>query len=373
MTEWQEKKLGEFITLQRGHDLPEPERKEGTIPIIGSFGITGYHNTAKAKGPGVTVGRSGGSMGVVTYSSVDYWPLNTALYVIDFHNNNERFAYYLLKSLDFTRYNSGSAQPSLNRNYIHPILIRVPPLSIQQHIADILAALDDKIECNRRINQTLEEMAQALYNHWFVDSPHSEAQPITDLVDVDPLVRIPKGKEVPFVEMKALPTGAMSVTDVARRPFTAGSRFQNGDTLFARITPCLENGKTAFVDFLEDHEAGFGSTEFIVLRAKQGISPQFVYCCTRDENFRAHAIKSMVGSSGRQRVRSDCFEHFCLKSFDGQTMEQFHEQTLVWFKQIRSNIKENQILASTRDYLLPKIMSGEIEIKAMEEVAGSAL
>jgi type I restriction enzyme S subunit len=108
-------------------------------------------------------------MGVVTYSPVAYWPLNTALYVVDFQGNNERFAYYLLKSLDFTRFNSGSAQPSLNRNYIHPIPIRVPPLSIQLRIADILGALDDKIECNRPINQTLEEMARALYKHWFVD------------------------------------------------------------------------------------------------------------------------------------------------------------------------------------------------------------
>lgn len=85
---------------------------------MGSFGITGYHDTSIATGPGVTVGRSGGSFGVVTYVPDDYWPLNTALYVIDFHGNDPRFAYYLLKSLDFTRYNSGSAQPSLNRNFI---------------------------------------------------------------------------------------------------------------------------------------------------------------------------------------------------------------------------------------------------------------
>ena len=110
--------LGDFVTLQRGHDLPEQDRLPGNVPILGSFGVTGWHDKAKAKGPGVTVGRSGASFGVVNYSAVDFWPLNTALYVIDFHGNDERFAYYLLKNLDFSGHNSGSAQPSLNRNFI---------------------------------------------------------------------------------------------------------------------------------------------------------------------------------------------------------------------------------------------------------------
>ncbi len=166
---WQSTRLGNFVTLQRGHDLPDPERRPSKVPILGSFGITGYHDTAKAKGPGVTVGRSGASFGVVSYSPVDYWPLNTALYVIDFHGNDERFAYYLLKSLDFTRYNSGSAQPSLNRNYIHPIPVEVPPLPEQRAIAHILGMLDDKIELNRRMNEMLEAMARVIFKSWFVD------------------------------------------------------------------------------------------------------------------------------------------------------------------------------------------------------------
>ncbi len=115
------------------------------------------------------VGRSGASFGVVNYCASDYWPLNTALYVIDFHENDERFAYYLLKSIDFSRFNSGSAQPSLNRNYIHPIRIRVPPLVEQKRIAHVLSTLDDKIELNRRMNETLEAMARALFKSWFVD------------------------------------------------------------------------------------------------------------------------------------------------------------------------------------------------------------
>ena len=166
---WKEITLGDFVKLQRGHDLPDPKRRPGKVPVMGSFGLTGYHDEAKTKGPGVTVGRSGASFGVVNYCSVDFWPHNTALYVKNFHGNSERFAFYFLKNIDFSSYNSGSAQPSLNRNFIHPIPIRVPPIEVQHRIADILGTLDDKIELNRGMNVTLESMARRLFKSWFVD------------------------------------------------------------------------------------------------------------------------------------------------------------------------------------------------------------
>lgn len=166
---WRSITLGEFVTLQRGHDLPEQERRPGRVPILGSFGVTGFHDEVKARGPGVTVGRSGASFGVACYSAEDFWPLNTALYVIDFHGNDPRFAYYFLKAFDFQRYNSGSAQPSLNRNFIHPVSITVPPPAEQQFISTLLGALDDKIELNQRMNETLEAMARALFKSWFID------------------------------------------------------------------------------------------------------------------------------------------------------------------------------------------------------------
>ena len=166
---WVNCTLGDFVTLQRGHDLPASKRTPGNTPILGSFGITGWHNEAKVKGPGVTVGRSGASYGVATYTDLDYWPLNTALFVKDFHGNDPKFAYYFLKVMDFKRYNSGSAVQSLNRNHIHPIDIEVPPLPEQKAIAHILGTLDDKIELNLQMNETLEAMAQALFKSWFVD------------------------------------------------------------------------------------------------------------------------------------------------------------------------------------------------------------
>src|ERR1035441_8085966 len=141
MSEWRDTTLGEFVALQRGHDLTEPQRRIGNVPVMGSAGQNGFHDTALAKGPGIVIGRSGASFGQVHFSPVDFWPHNSSLYVTDFKGNDPRFVFYLLKALDFDRYNSGSAQPSLNRNFIYPIPVRVPPITEQKAIAAVLGSL----------------------------------------------------------------------------------------------------------------------------------------------------------------------------------------------------------------------------------------
>lgn len=168
-SEWLNTTLGEFVRLQRGHDLTASEQQPGPYPVMGSAGPNGSHNVAKAKGPGVVVGRSGASMGRVHYSESDYWPHNTCLYVTDFQGNNSRFAYYVLGSLDLAGYNSGSAQPSLNRNYIYGMPLRIPSRAEQDAIVEILSGLDDRITLLRETNSTLEAIAQALFKSWFVD------------------------------------------------------------------------------------------------------------------------------------------------------------------------------------------------------------
>lgn len=138
-SEWTSRSLGEFVRLQRGHDLTALEQRTGSIPVMGSAGPNGTHSEALAKGPGLVVGRSGASIGQVHFSEVDYWPHNTCLYVTDFLGNNPRFAYYLLQTLNLAGYNSGSAQPSLNRNFIYSIRIQVPARSEQDLVAQLLS------------------------------------------------------------------------------------------------------------------------------------------------------------------------------------------------------------------------------------------
>ena len=164
---WTARKLGDVVTLQRGHDLPEAQRRDGTIPIISSSGHTGMHDTAKAKGPGVVTGRYG-TLGEVYYVEEDYWPLNTALYVVDFKGNDPRFISYFLKQALTNLQSDKAAVPGVNRNVVHALDVRAPDYRTQRRIAAILSAYDDLIENNRRRIELLEDAARQLYQEWFV-------------------------------------------------------------------------------------------------------------------------------------------------------------------------------------------------------------
>ena len=144
--EWEVTRLGQFVALRRGHDLTERARRKGEIPVLGSAGLNGFHDTALVRGPGLVLGRSGASFGQAHYCSADFWPHNTALYVTDFFGNYPLFAFYFLKSIDFSRHNTGGAQQSLNRNFIGPIPISVPDRKEQEAIAEALSDADALIE-----------------------------------------------------------------------------------------------------------------------------------------------------------------------------------------------------------------------------------
>lgn len=156
-----------FVTLQRGFNLPKQDRKLGAFPVVASTSVQDYHTEYKVKPPGVITGRSG-SLGSVQYLEVPFWPLNTTLWVKDFKGNDPKFVFYFLQTLGLHRYNSGAGVPTLNRNHLDGLEVAVPPLPTQRKIAAILSAYDDLIENNLRRIKILEEMAQNLYREWFV-------------------------------------------------------------------------------------------------------------------------------------------------------------------------------------------------------------
>lgn len=406
MVDWHRKTIGDLVTLQRGIDLPDAERKPGSVPIVGSAGVTGFHNVPACKGPCVTVGRSGASAGVVFYICEDFWPLNTCLYVKDFNGNDPRFSFYFLKTFDLAGLNSGSAQPSLNRNFVHPVPATFPDPPEQRAIASVLGALDDKIALNRRMNETLEAMARAIFKDWFVDFGPTRAKqegrapylapdiwslfpdrlddegkpegwniaPLGTCFDVNPSEAIRPGSEAPYLDMAALPTTGPNADEPVDREFRSGSKFRNGDTLVARITPCLENGKTAYIQHLPADSVGWGSTEFIVLRSRPPI-PIFVpYLVARLEDFREHAIRSMTGTSGRQRVNaSDIQRYFLFSPNKSELWQVFARIGTPMFERIAATQAESRTLAATRDLLLPKLMSGEVRIREAEKAVEDAL
>lgn len=196
-----------------------------------------------------------------------------------------------------------------------------------------------------------------------------EVKPIDEAIEVNPRVPLKKGEVAKFVDMKALPTLGSSVANVIMKSYSGGVKFNNGDVLLARITPCLENGKTGVVDFLDEGEVDFGSTEFIVLRGKGAISTPFIACLARHTTFRKHCTQSMVGSSGRQRVQNACFSYFYLAlPPDNALLDNFHKLAAGTFRKYVQHREQSKVLTNLRDTLLPKLLSGEIRIPEAEKM-----
>jgi type I restriction enzyme, S subunit len=143
--QWPSTTIGGQVTLQRGFDITKRQQNTGQIPVVSSGGIKSFHDTAMAQGPGVVLGRKG-SLGTVFYVDQDYWPHDTTLWVKDFKGNNAKFVYYFFKSLDLAKLDTGTANPALNRNVVHPLAVNWPPREKQAEIVERIEAISDDAE-----------------------------------------------------------------------------------------------------------------------------------------------------------------------------------------------------------------------------------
>ena len=308
---------------------------------------------------------------------------------------NSRYVLYVLQSESVQHQigwneGTGSTVSNLRIPVLEALQIPMRPLKEQRAIAHILGTLDDRIELNRKMNETLEAMARSLFKSWFVDFDGVSAQgmqeselkpipkkwswePLSKLIEFNPIEPLRKGTISPYLDMAALPTVGSWPDPPILREYSSGMRFRNGDTLLARITPCLENGKTAFIQCLPENTLAWGSTEFIVMRPINPVPAEYAYLLARDKAFRNHAIRSMTGTSGRQRVQSESIAQFKVAYPDSPTVWQtFAESASPLFRSIKANAESTQSLTQLRDTLLPKLISGELRIKDAERLAETA-
>ncbi len=276
------------------------------------------------------------------------------------------YLYYLLCSANFNKYilnhiDSETAQPNISAGSVGGFEISLPPLEEQRRIAGILGAIDDKIECNRRINANLELQAQALFEKMFFANNEKERGLLSSYANINPVRSLQQGVNARYIEMANLPTKGSFPADWTFKLFNGGVKFTNGDTIMARITPCLENGKIAYIDFLESEEVAFGSTEYIVISAKDGYCPALFYFLARNKEFVDYAVGHMNGSSGRQRVSGVDIANFPMPNMLIEESNEFSLFAMPIMDVIRRNSLENRTLATLRDTLLPKLMNGEME------------
>ena len=245
------------------------------------------------------------------------------------------------------------------------IRLCLPSLQEQRRIASIVETINDKIENNIKINDNLQQQAFSVFDNLIANAENNDYT-VSDYAFLNPKRTLAKNQVARSIDMSQLSTSGAFPSGWEMKPFNGGMRFTNGDTLLARITPCLENGKTAFIDFLDDGEVAFGSTEYIVLAPKNDTPPEMLYCLARYPAFVDYAVKNMNGSSGRQRVSAETVGQYRLPLFDKHSLVLFKEAVSPMFLKMRYNSLENMRLAELRDALLPKLMSGEIDVSAVQ-------
>ena len=254
------------------------------------------------------------------------------------------------------------ARPSSTFQQIEVVL---PELSIQKCVVEIISTIQKKIVNNQELNDNLQQQAFSVFDNLIANAENNDCT-VSDYAFLNPKRTLTKNQVARSIDMSQLSTSGAFPSGWEMKPFNGGMRFTNGDTLLARITPCLENGKTAFIDFLDDGEVAFGSTEYIVLAPKNGTPPEMLYCLARYPAFVDYAVKNMNGSSGRQRVSAETVGQYRLPLFDKHSLVLFEEVVSPMFLKMRYNSLENIRLSELRDALLPKLMSGEIDVSAVQ-------
>lgn len=361
---WEKKPLTDFIWFQRGFDLPKDKFVDGEFPVVGSTSILGYHTEAKVIAPGIVTGRSG-TIGQFQFLKNDFWPHNTSLWVKEFYGNDERFAFYLLHTLDFISLNGGGAVPSLNRNFLSSINVNIPPLHTQRKIASILSAYDDLIENNLKRIKLLEEKAFLRYKE---------------------IVRSEKMAEF-FIEEVCDTLGGGT-------PATGDRRFwDEGDILWFSPTDLTKHNSIVLLNSdkkitelgLQKSSAKLVPPKTILMTSRASIgyfglinkpastNQGFINIIPFNENHRAYMLfdlknrkEEIIGNANGStflEISKGKFRQMKIRlPKDEKVLIEFEKEFEILFNLIENLLKQNTKLLEARDIILPRLMSGQIEV-----------
>ena len=417
MEEWKEYKLGDILNFRRGHDLPKSEMRAGNIPVAGSNGIIGYHDTATPVSPCITIGRSGNVGTPYIYDKC--WAHNTVLYVDDFKGNNPLYLFYLLKTLPLSSFGGGSAVPTLNRNHIHPLLVHhTSDLKLQERIANLLKSLDDKIECNRRINDNftfplllltcfvlwllklrndnLVQQAQALFKSWFVDFEPYKGSGFeeTEIGRIPKDLLVKRVSEIPHtIETGRRPKGGVGeitsgVPSVGAEHVKGLGNYDYSKTKYIteEYASSLKTGKVNGYELLIYKDGGKPGY-FIPNYSIFGEGYPFEECFLNEHVFKLdfgnkgynafcyfyfwtdyvmNYLNAQGGKAAIPGINRQDIENIQIFAPENELVKRFGDIVLPSIRQILFNCKESRRLAQLRDTLLPRLMSGELKVNEVD-------
>jgi type I restriction enzyme S subunit len=387
MSSFSKGKVGDLLTLQRGFDITKKEQTDGIYPVVSSSGVMSYHNKFMVVGPGVVIGRKG-TLGSAFYLEADYWPHDTTLWVKDFKGSDPKFIYYFLKTLRLERLDSGSSNPTLNRNFVHQLDANKPKPNVQKEIAAVLSALDAKIDCNKRINAELEAMLKSLYGYWFVqfDFPDVNGNPYKSsggkmAYNTSLKRNIPEGwVAAPLSSITPVSNESLTPADFNDKSFkyfsipvfdvtkTYGVELGQSigsnkftvlgvDLLVSKLNPWSNR-----VVYAMDETDQICSTEFVVWRSPSENVKNFLFVIATSQQFISHCVQSATGTSNsHKRVNPSVMMRFELP-YEKRVAAEFGEVIDPILKKLVFNQRENQHLTQLRDWLLPMLMNGQVTV-----------
>jgi len=399
--DWRETVLGTVVAFSNGQASPE-RADDLPYPVYGSNGIIGYAAVTNAQPHSIVIGRVGTYCGSLHYVKGPSWVTENAIRATAIGDNDPRYAYYLLATLKLNERRAGSGQPLLNHDILSRIEVAIPDSQEQRAIAHILGTLDDKIELNRRMSETLEEMARALFESWFVrfdpgrakmegrdpGLPPDLAALFPDRLVDSELGEVPAGWEIGtfgaiIKERTERVAGRQAVvlSAVSSGKLVPSEEFFNKRVHSRDISRYLlvEQGDFAYnparinigsIGMLQDDVVGAVSPVYVVFRPRKEFG-WFLEFSLRRASVRAW-IETLASGSVRQTLSYRDFASIPCVIPPVQLVEEFNKRWLTLREGIRSRDAESRTLAEIRDTLLPKLISGELRVKDAERLVAAA-
>lgn len=378
---FEEIRIGDVLTLQRGFDITKAEQSVGEIPIVSSSGTSSYHNQWKVEGPGVVIGRKG-TLGTTHYLNCNFWPHDTTLWIKDFKGNDPKFLYYFLQTLHLENFDTGSSNPTLNRNHLHKIKVLFPEkLAVQEKIAAILSTYDDLIANNQRRITLLERMAEDIYREWFVRlrfPGHENVKiekgvpqgwgfvALSEIASIN-ASSLKKGSEtdrIQYIDISAVTTnhiGNLSEIALANAPGRARRLVKHGDVIWSSVRPA----NRAYCLIYEPPKNLVASTGFAVISPKPEVPFTFINFAVTSDSF-VEQMAMVAKGAAYPATSFDDFGKALVLRPSADLLARFHAQCEPMFKRRYQLRRTNAALAQQRDALLPRLISGKLSVDALD-------
>ncbi|MCP1384593.1 restriction endonuclease subunit S [Runella salmonicolor] len=373
MSEWKTYKLSELVEIKYGKD--HKHLADGDIPVYGSGGIMRYVDTPLYEKESILIPRKG-TLSNLFYLNIPFWSVDTMFYTKIKEGNNGKYLYYLLKSMDLASMNVGSAVPSLTTEVLNKVEISVPDEPTQIEIAQILTSLDDKIELNLQMNQTLEAMAQALFKEWFVNFkfPNFDGElenglpkgwkkcQVKDICEANASTLNSKDEinEVHYIEISEVDRGIIKNISIYKRgeePSRAKRKLKHGDTVLSTVRP---NRGSYFLSIFPNENL-IASTGFAVFSPTTVPFSYLYIFLTNDDQLEFYG--KMADGAAYPAINQSVIMNMEVIFPTKELLEKYHDVSGNLLTRIFENLEANKILSQTRDTLLPKLMSGAIALK----------